>query len=252
MNDLTFYVAGSSPALRCASMYLTQQGYRVVEHPSAEVTHLLLPVPSFEPNGRIKGGLNLTDLLPLLPKDITIIGGNLAHPALDGYPVLDLLQDPMYLAQNAAITAHCAVKVALAELPVTLDHCQVLIIGWGRIGKCLASLLRAMGAAVTVAARKETDRAILRALGYEAVDTDGLSLGLIRYRVLFNTADHPILNEKALTYCRPDCLKIDLASTPGIAGQDVIHARGLPGKDAPETSGILIARTCIRLAARKE
>ena len=32
----------------------------------------------------------------------------------------------------------------------------------------------------------------------------------------------------------------------------VIWARGLPGKDAPESSGILIAKTIIRLLERKE
>ena len=35
-------------------------------------------------------------------------------------------------------------------------------------------------------------------------------------------------------------------------GKDVIIARGLPGKDAPESSGELIARTAIRIAAGKE
>ena len=45
---------------------------------------------------------------------------------------------------------------------------------------------------------------------------------------------------------------IDLASKLGIEAEDVIWARGLPGKDAPETSGDLIARTVIRLTAKKE
>jgi len=33
---------------------------------------------------------------------------------------------------------------------------------------------------------------------------------------------------------------------------DVIWARGLPGKEAPESSGELIARTVLRLIAGKE
>ena len=46
-----------------------------------------------------------------------------------------------------------------------LADCKVLVIGWGRIGKCLAALLKGLEADVTVVARKETDRAILHALG---------------------------------------------------------------------------------------
>ena len=47
-------------------------------------------------------------------------------------------------------------------------------------------------------------------------------------------------------------IKIDLASCPGMDAPDVIWARGLPGKDAPETSGELIARTILRLLYNKE
>jgi hypothetical protein len=55
-----------------------------------------------------------------------------------------------------------------------------------------------------------------------------------------------------MLYCRPDCVKIDLASIQGIYGSDVIHARGLPGKQTPESSGILIANTIIRLLRKED
>jgi hypothetical protein len=49
-----------------------------------------------------------------------------------------------------------------------------------------------------------------------------------------------------LSECPGKALKIDLASQPGIGGNDVIWARGLPGKNAPESSGKLIAQTVLR------
>ena len=55
-----------------------------------------------------------------------------------------------------------------------------------------------------------------------------------------------MITEEALPYCQKDCIKIELASQPGIAGNDVINARGLPNLEAPETSGELIARTVLR------
>lgn len=249
MNSDLYFLAGSTPALSIAKSALLRRGCNVADHPGMAVTHLLLPVPSFEADGAIKGGGKLEPLLEQLPKTVTVFGGNLNQPELTGYKTVDFLQDPLYLAENAAITAHCAIKLALARLPVTLDGCHVLVIGWGRIGKCLSALLKAMGAKVTVAARKEADRAMVRALGYDAEDPARLSFGLMRYRVIFNTVPAPVLDADKAGHCRQDCLKIDLASVLGIAGDGVIWARGLPGKDAPETSGNLIARTAIRLAA---
>lgn len=245
MQNTVFYLAGDSAALRYAGEYLEDMGVTVAQRPDNRVTHLLLPVPSFE-NGRVKGGWRLESILASLPGDITVVGGNLNHPVLARYPQIDLLKDVFYVAENADITAHCAVKLALSKLPVTLKCQPVLVIGWGRIGKSLARLLRSMGAEVAVFARKETDQATLAALGYFPMQAlDG-------YRVIFNTAPASVISEEEAALCRNDCLKIDLASEPGIAGDDVLWARGLPGKDAPESSGNLIAQTLLRLCGGKE
>lgn len=235
---------GSSTAITFASEVIQQKGFRVVDTPSTHVTHLLLPVPAWESPGVIKGGIPLYPLLQQLPESVTVIGGNLDVPELEKYPKFDLLKNTDYLAENAAITAHCALRLMLPMLPCTAEKLPVLVIGWGRIGKCLAQLLRGIGARVTVAARKQEDRAILRALGYEAVE---FPLDPTPYRVIFNTVPHPVLDAQP---CK--ALKIDLASVKGMAGADVIHARGLPGKDAPESSGQLIAKTVIQYLSGKE
>lgn len=244
MKNAVFYLAGDAAALRYAGELLEDLGAEIAQRPDNRVTHLLLPVPSFEA-GRVKGGWKLESILAALPGDITVVGGNLNHPALGRYQCMDLMQDAHYVAENADITAHCAVKLALSKLPVTLKNQQVLVVGWGRIGKCLARLLRNMGADVAVQPRKESDQAILAALGYaprKAIDG---------YRVIFNTAPYPVIDDNESSLCRSDCLKIDLASQQGIAGEDVLWARGLPGKDAPETSGRLIAATVLRLLGKE-
>ena len=250
MSQYIFYPAIRSPALLSAAETLKKRGYGVVDRACEGVTHLLLPVPSFDPEGNIKGGGRLESLLQTLPKNITIVGGNL--DSLSGYKSLDLLQDPLYLADNAYITAHCAIRLAMAKLPITMRGCKVLIIGWGRIGKCLTRLLRALEADLTVAARQESDRAMAHALGYRAIDPLELDKELDRFRLIFNTAPAPMLDKNSSTECRENCLLIDLASSKGIDHPSVLWARGLPGTDAPESSGELIAKTAIRLLDRKE
>ena len=252
MNNFLICTAGASPALPFAAEALSQRGLRMTHRPGPDVTHLLLPVPSFEPDGRIRGGGILEHILADLPGNVTIFGGKLSHQALAGYPVVDLLLDGAYTAANAAITADCAIRVASPRLKVVWEHCPVLIIGWGRIGKCLARQLKQMGASVTVAARKDSDRHILTALGFRAEIPSQLRHQLAAYRIIFNTAPAPVLSQEQLTHCRKDCIKIELASTPGIAGSDVISALGLPGKMAPESSGQLIAQTILRKIAQKE
>lgn len=252
MNGQIFYSAGHTAALDHTVTALRHKGCTVADSPSREVTHLLLDAPAFTPDGKLKSGADLSQILSALPQDVTVCGGNLQHPGLADYKTLDLLQDPLYLAENARITAHCAVKLAINQLPVTLWGCHALVIGWGRIGKCLAQLLKAMGAIVTVAARQESQRAMLLALGYDVLDANDLTYSLQRFRIIFNTAPVLLIPREAMEYCCADCIKMDLASLPGMEADDVIWARGLPGKEAPESSGELIARTVLRLIAGKE
>ncbi len=252
MNGIRICPAGKAPALRHACRILELRGFDIYTKPAPDVTHLLLPIPSFESDGRIKGGGLIEHILQDLPENITVIGGNLSHPALDTYRKTDLLALPDFVAQNAAITAECAINLAATQLPVVFEGLPILVIGWGRIGKCLAVRLKAMGAQVAVAARKASDRAMLRALGYGAEDTEHLSSSLCKYRVIFNTVPAPVLTEKHAAFCSPDCIKLDLASQPGITGLNALQARGLPGRMAPESAGALIAATLLAQLSGKE
>ena len=226
-----------NPAISHAWSELGRLGYAVSVYPTRGTTHLLLPVPSFS----VDSGY-LEALLPELPPDVTVIGGNLNIPPLQSYRKLDLLQDPYYLAENAAITARCAIR--LAEERTALQDQSALVLGWGRIGKCLGRFLEKKDARVTVAARNPKDLAILSAMGYDVIPIDSLTADLTNYRIILNTVPAMILPKTELA---PDCVALELASVPGMIGESVISARGLPGRMAPEESGKLIARTTARL-----
>lgn len=234
MEQIIFSTYGQSPALSHARNCLESWGYAVSPDP-AKATHLLLPVPSFDDQGNIKGGGSL----PKIRESATVLGGNLQP--LQGKKA-DFLQDPYYLEENAAITARCAMKYAPIRPGVA-----VLLIGWGRIGKHLAQLLRRAGADVTVAVRKEEHLQALTRLGFQAVYLRQMKPR--QYDIVFNTAPASVLFSGE---CKEDAVLIDLASVSGIFGKGVIRARGLPGKDAPEESGALIAKTALRYALGKE
>ena len=225
MKDILVYPGFSGKAGEYAAAFLASRGISLIDHPSPDITHLLLDVPSRE----IPGGL-----LERLPEDVGVVGGNLDLPE---HRTIDLLKSEWYLARNAAITAECALWVAAEHLETVFAGAKVLVIGWGRIGKCLARLLKDIGATVTVAARKKADRAMAEALGFSSTLPGLVPEGC---RVVFNTVPIPVMESTA------DCLNIDLASKPGILGDGVIRARGLPGKYAPESSGYLIGEAFLR------
>lgn len=241
--------AGTTPAMAYAKRHLEHAGVTIVEQPRWDVGHLLLDVPSFRPGSPLADSKNLDTLLGALPREVTIWGGNLSHPSLEGFHTVDLLKDEQYLAENAAITASCALNIAAPLLRTTWAQTPTLVIGWGRIGKCLGKLLKSMDCPVTVAARSVEDRAALRSLGYRAADTGDLRRILPEFRLIFNTVPAAVISEDEAALLEK-CVKIDLASVKGIAGKDVVWARGLPGVHAPESAGRLMADAFLRL--RKE
>ena len=245
---MKIYCPGTTAAAEFAATALWEAGWDVTCQPGSDVQMLLLDVPSFGANGFLRGGGEIQTMLDKLPRDVVVCGGKLEHPALDGYAKIDLLQDEDYLAENAYITAEAALDVALPYLQRTIRGCKVLILGWGRIGKCLANLMKSIGAKVTVAARKEADRAMIRALGFGAAKFPIKEENLRSVRLIYNTVPCEVLNSAGVG----DCVKIDLASKQGMAGGDVIIARGLPGIHFPESSGKLIAKTLTRILRKEE
>jgi dipicolinate synthase subunit A len=110
----------------------------------------------------------------------------------------------------------------------TLLGSRILILGGGRISLALAPRLRALGAEVTVYARRPEQRALAEGLGCRTLpllpeEPEG-------YHILFNTVPAPLLARGA-----KGALNIELASAPGGFRDNagVVIARGLPGKAAP-------------------
>ena len=214
--------------------------------------------PPFAANGSITGGEPLAELVARLHPGITLLGGKL-EPWRDrlestGAVVLDYFQDELLTAANAAVTAEGAVLLAMEQLPCDSGRYTGAGPGWGRIGQLLSRKLQALGAQVTVSARRSRDLGMIRAMGFRAAVT-GQWEDLSPYRVIFNTVPAPVLSQRDLestsrTACfwswppppaelRPVAPQLD----PGLRP---------PGKTAPETAGRLIGETILRLAKCQE
>lgn len=173
-----------------------------------------------------------------------------AYPKLDGGEVFDYAARDDFAILNAVPTAEGAIEVAMREYEGTVFGSRSLVVGFGRIGKILAKMLKALGSDVTVCARKPSDFAYIEALGYKAKNTSSLSL-VHGYDLVFNTVPALIFDESLLKNTDKSTLLIDLASLPG--GVDFESARkldidahralSLPGKCAPKSAGEIIKKT---------
>lgn len=246
MQKIVIYPAGCTPACHAAARELSGRGIAVADHITPEATHLLLDVPSFSSQGVLRSGANFSELMSLVPEGITLIGGRIPDAVSKSNPTIDLLLDDTYQFENASITAECALRVAAERISFTFRKCAVLIVGWGRIGKHLAFLLKAHGADVTILSRSPRHRTEAASFGMQAISPGELRTRIREFRIIFNTAPCVMIPRELAEKCE-GCLKIDLASQPGIEGEDVLRAGGLPGIHAPESAGQLMADTILRL-----
>ncbi len=227
MNRFHMYIPIKTDPLHYAANELAKSGISFASSDD-DANVILYPIPTPK------------DVLLPVSERTLILGGNLSPLS---QPHFDLLKDPYYLAQNAEITAEAALGILLNNLPCCLCGTEILIIGWGRIGKCLAQQLKNLGTEVSVCARNPSDLSMLAALRYQAISPEMVPSRLQRYRCVVNTVPAPILSVND-TFSS-DCLKLDLASGVFLPGESVISARGLPGKYKPEASGRLIASSIL-------
>lgn len=168
-----------------------------------------------------------------------------------GLDIQDYLEREELAVANAVPTAEGAVQIALEEMGVTLHRAQVLVLGFGRVGKLTAHRLAALGARVTVAARKYVDLAWAEAYGYRAQRIQELSGYLCGYDLVVNTVPSRVLVRELLEELSPGCLVLDLASKPGGVdfegaselGVRAIWALSLPGRVAPVSAGAALRDT---------
>ena len=146
---------------------------------------------------------------------------------------------------NAIPTAEGAVALAVENYPGMLCGASCLVTGWGRIGSVLARLLSAMGAKVSVAERKKEKRAMVRAIGAEALTFSEIQRP---FDIIFNTVPGKVIGREVLMRQDKNCLIIELASKPGGVdarlaeemGLRVIDGSSLPGRFSPKSAGEFI------------
>lgn len=172
--------------------------------------------------------------------------------------LFDILDDEVFAIKNAVPSVEGAIACAIIHSRITIHASKCLIIGYGRIGRLLASQLKAMGASTCVAARRMESRAFAEAEGHIPFDTKGMEEVFGECDFIFNTVPVRLIDVEGLKKINNDCLLIELASRPFIF--DPVQAEevgvkyrielGLPGRYSPRTAAKIILDAVERLTRR--
>lgn len=221
---------------------------------------ILAPIP-FSSNSETinapfsKRKIEVEELIKALNGKILIAGGikqeiySMAEH--NNVQIIDILKREELSVLNAVSTAEGAIKIAIEETQKNLHGSNILVMGFGRIGKILSHMLNGLGAKVACEARKHSDLAWIKAYGYEPIPLIELKENLEKFDVIINTIPYMLLDRDALDNVKKDALVIDLASNPGGVDKVAIKekqikfvwALSLPGKVAPVTSAEFIKET---------
>ena len=195
-----------------------------------------------------------TELPKHLEKGALVVGGRLSILQIEyfsalGFDVADYFKREELVIKNCIPTAEGALQIAMQETGACIFGSNVLVIGYGRVGKATAKLFKAVGANTAVAARRLSSIAEAENYGMRSFDINEMYGHIPGFSVIINTVPAMVLDNGMLEAVAKNAVIIDLASKPG--GVDfeaanqlnrrVVWALSLPGRVAPITSGEIIA-----------
>lgn len=218
---------------------------------------IIMPVPFSKDNVYLnapysKKGIKINEAIKKI-KDKTIITGAIKDEyssilEKNNTKVIDLMKEEDLTILNTIPTAEGALQIAMEETKKTIFNSNVLVLGFGRVGKTVADRFKAIGAKVYCEARKEKDISWIKTFGYGFLSLDDLDNKICKFDIIINTIPSIIIRKEQIENIKKECLIIDLASAPGGIDKNAIEntnikcitALGLPGKVAPITSAEFI------------
>lgn len=231
---------------------------------------VILPMGGTDSNGKVKAvyaaePLIISEAALSLLKPGTLLLVGVAKQALKdmvlkyNLKLIETANIDSIAILNSIPTAEGAIQIAMENLPITIHGCKTLVLGFGRCGTTLAVTLKALGAEVWVAARKDSDLAKSYSQGFKTVTYSELNQHLPEFALIFNTVPALVLDSNKIALLNHNCLIIDIATAPGGVdfsaaeklGIKAVLAPGLPGRVAPKTAGKIIADTYPRLILRE-
>ena len=189
----------------------------------ADADMLILPIPV----AKIAEQEMLNDILNKnLVNGTRVLGGCFSAEQTEilkrrDIPYLDFMEDRIVTEENAVATAEGVIAELVNKSPYNIDEAKIIVTGYGCCGKAVAERLAALGARVTVLARRREVRKAAKKDGFYAVDFAFGAEEAMGAAMLVNTVPAPVL------------------------------VLGIPGKYAPKESAYILGRAIERFMLRE-
>lgn len=172
---------------------------------------------------------------------------------------LDFMNDEIVTEENAVATAEGVIAELVSKSPYNIDEAKIIVTGYGCCGKAIAEKLAALGARVTVLARRREARKMAKKDGFYAADFAFGPEEAMGAAMLVNTVPAQVVTRTIIRELPRDAYILDIASAPG--GCDFACAKeygiradlvlGIPGKYAPKESAYILGRAIERFVTQE-
>ncbi len=241
---------GQLPGLNFIDPVLACAGAQAIIMPLAGVREDLTPNCPFSSSPPQVG----ERFFAAIPMGIPVFIGWARQPMIElaaSVQLVEVGEDDELAILNSVPTAEGAIAIAMNETDITIHGSNCLVIGFGRCGFTLATMLQGLGGKVTVAARKAGDAARAQQMGMAFTHVQDLQENVQGMEFIYNTVPGVMVLSRQVLERAGNCkIIVDIAS--GRGGTDfesaaqlnikAVHALGLPGKVAPLAAGKILTR----------
>ena len=254
---MQFKIIGGDKRFKILKKLLISGGHAI--SPDAHI--IILPLPLTRDGKNLNAPLErdkiaLSEIVETADEGDIFLGGLIPPDFASkikaaGALIFDYNERDSFAELNAIPTAEGAISIAIENTDFALFDAECLISGYGKIGKVLANYLKAMGAKVTVSARKSTDLNYAEKCGLNHILTSEIADHIDKFSIIFNTVPYRIYSDDTVKKIKKEALYIELASAPygtdfnllSAAEIRFINAPSLPAKVAPVTAAKNILNT---------
>ena len=164
-----------------------------------------------------------------------------------------LMKDKNVIKENVIPTVEGIIADLIVNTESTIKNSNVLVFGYGNVGKILVDYLMMLGANVTVSVIEDTDKSVLDSFNinnFYSYDDCSLIKEISFNDIIINTVPSTIIDSSLIKYINRNAYVLDIASHPHGIDREVLDEffiknklyLGIPGKVAPKTSGKILSK----------
>lgn len=153
-----------------------------------------------------------------------------------GIALYSIMQNERFQAVNSRLTAEGALMVMIERSIKSISDCNVLVLGFGRMGAAVARLLDRLSVPLDIA----TTSSLRPAYAFAGSVLPMHGFDFAPYDIVINTVPSAVVSDAELMSIKKDTVYIDLASKPAInleyakyLGVDANIYPALPAKTCP-------------------